>query len=504
MAEGTAGFARFELRRLEQLPRLSWLARMRRGESAVTVLHGPWVERGADFFVEGAWDGPYNEGRLDQAVTLAGSGGRTQANGVLFCPPSHNLEQLYAIRSGTELLVSNSMAFLLVEAGDGLDLDHPNYFFDRLAHYRDGIRVTGKTLRTASGNPVLVFDGVNLLVGSDLKISRVEKSFGPAPADFAEFEGFMEGTVARVVANAADPGRTQPFPPISSVSRGYDSAAVSVLAVRAGCSEAVTLLRSGNRSEPVTRYLSDDGTEVGSYLGLNVTGYERLDWLKLPEPGPAERYPNVFFTTPGSTLLMADQVQGRLWMSGRHGEQFWGTDPADCRPWLEDPVSVCMAGVSAAEMRLRIGYMHFPVPYTLGVHAPALNVISRSREMAPWRIGGSYDRPIARRLLEEAGVPRELFGQMKMGGAGDGPEDLTLPSRWENDFLSFYHERVDPRVRSTLVDHQIGSVPYFVKGEMGKAEQWLRRRRALRPIARSVLGDRHHQRWRSRYLYTFH
>jgi len=34
-------------------------------------------------------------------------------------------------------------------------------------------------------------------------------------------------------------------------------------------------------------------------------------------------------------------------------------------------------------------------------------------EMAPWRLGSDYDRPIPRRILEEAGIPRQLFGTRK-------------------------------------------------------------------------------------------
>lgn len=504
MTESRSPALRFDFTPDERLPRMAWCARLREGAGPVSVLHGAWVETGDGLFVEGAWDGPWEEGRFDQAVTFAGSGGRVTSDGVLFCAPSHNLEQLYAVRVGAQLYVSNSMVFLLVQSGDGLDLDHPGYFFDRLDHYRAGIRVPDKTLRTASGAAVRVFDGVDVLVRPDLSLQRVEKHFGSPPADFRALEAFLEGTVARVVRNAADPGRARPFPPLSSVSRGYDSAAVSVLAARAGCRQAVTFLRSGDRTGPFTRYAPDDGSEVARHLGLEVTAYERLAWRELPEPGPAELYPNVFFTTEVSTQVMESQVAGTLWMSGRHGEQFWDTDPVACRPWLEDPVSMCMAGVSSAEMRLRIGYVHLPVPYTLGVFAPDLNRISRSPEMAPWRLGGTYDRPIARRLLEEAGVPRASFGQTKMGGAGDAPEDLVLPARWEEDFLDFYHERVDPAIRSRLVDAQIGPVPYFVKGRMGNVEAWLRRRRGFRGAVRALLGDRRHQRWRSRYLYTFH
>ena len=39
--------------------------------------------------------------------------------------------------------------------------------------------------------------------------------------------------------------------------------------------------------------------------------------------------------------------------------------------------------------------------------------VGMSDDMAPYRVGGRYDRPIARRMVEEAGVPREAFGQRK-------------------------------------------------------------------------------------------
>jgi hypothetical protein len=35
--------------------------------------------------------------------------------------------------------------------------------------------------------------------------------------------------------------------------------------------------------------------------------------------------------------------------------------------------------------------------------------------MKPWSVGGIYDRPIARRLVEEKGVLRKEFGTIKLG-----------------------------------------------------------------------------------------
>jgi hypothetical protein len=42
-----------------------------------------------------------------------------------------------------------------------------------------------------------------------------------------------------------------------------------------------------------------------------------------------------------------------------------------------------------------------------------VNAISQSAEMAPWDVPGDYSRPICRRIVEEAGVPRETFGTRK-------------------------------------------------------------------------------------------
>jgi hypothetical protein len=494
----------FDFRRFEELPRLAWCARLAKGKEGVQVFHGPWLETGPGFFVDGAWDGPFEERGFDRAVTFTGSGGLITPRGVLFCPATHNLERLFAIRVRSELYVSNSLVFVLTQAGEKLDLDHPDYFFDLLDHYRTGLSVRDKRLRTDSGNPVHLYDCVNVLVGPELSVTLVDKRFGDAPTEYQGYVDSMQGTVGRVMANAADGGRRRPYDALTSISRGYDSAAVSVFAARAGCEQAVTFLRSGDRTGPTTQYMPDDGTELAGHLDLEVTAYERQDVTEIQGPGPAEFFTNPFFSTEVQTPIMSSQLEGKLWMSGRHGEQFWHLDPVASQPWFEDPVSTSMAGANSTEVRLRLGYFHFPVPYTLGVYAPSLNRISRSAEMAAWRIGGSYDRPIPRRLLEEAGVPRALFGQTKMGGSADMPEVVTLSPRWEADFLAFYHERVDPVVRSRLVEEQIGEVPYYVKGNLGKTERWLRTRRALRRIVPRILGHRSHHRWRSRYLYTFH
>ena len=70
-------------------------------------------------------------------------------------------------------------------------------------------------------------------------------------------------------------------------------------------------------------------------------------------------------------------------------------------------------GRALSEPRLHVGFVHLPVPYLTARYFPEIQAISNSADMAPWSVGGSYDRPIPRRIAEEAGVPREVLGQAK-------------------------------------------------------------------------------------------
>jgi hypothetical protein len=60
-----------------------------------------------------------------------------------------------------------------------------------------------------------------------------------------------------------------------------------------------------------------------------------------------------------------------------------------------------------------LDFIHVPVPMIGARRHTEVSLISRSAEMAPYRIGTDYDRPIPRRVLEDRGVPRSSFGQRK-------------------------------------------------------------------------------------------
>ena len=70
------------------LPALAWTLRLQCGSEEAVLAHGDKVEVGPDFFVEGAWNGPFAEVGFDSAFTFSGSGARLDEDGVLLCSSS--------------------------------------------------------------------------------------------------------------------------------------------------------------------------------------------------------------------------------------------------------------------------------------------------------------------------------------------------------------------------------------------------------------------------------
>jgi len=444
----------FEFRPLDSLPRLAWCAHLRRGREAVEVRHGPWVETAPEWFVEGAWAGPFGGGGVVEAVHLAGTAGRVEPGQVVFCSPHNLCDRLQSIRVGDDLYVSNSLVFLLRITDDEPDPGYPYYTADRLLQQQAGIRHPDKQLRTARGRRALLHDHCNLAIRPDLSMRRLEKSAIPAPVDYADYVGQLDRIVGAVRANAADPTRRhRRYRPVVMISRGYDSPALAVLMKGHGAREAVT----------VTDCIADDGTAIGQRLGYEVTGFERLGFQSLRDAPEAEFHA----TPPGADVVMAvceEQLVGALLVTGRaYGPLHDAARRAPPDLSLGDVGAI--TGSMMSEFRLRVGFFQF-TPYVLANrHPEALHRMSVAPEMKPWSVGGAYDRPILRRIVEEAGIPHEWFGQRKQAsgfhfmrrpndmsaaGAADFAAYLrTLPPisrrrRWmHRSFVLLRHLRID-------------------------------------------------------------
>lgn len=393
-----------------ELPRLAWCARLAPDEEAV-VEHGPWVETGDDFFVEGAFNGAFGETSLRDAQIVLGSGGELRDGRLWFTPTTHSMERLYSVALDERVFVSNSLAYLLEATGSSLDRRNWSYE-SQLMSFLLGLGKAVTRMPLANGRKLSVhyhasfcFDGA--------RTPRTAAPPAPPPfRSYCEYIDYLRDALARLHANANAPQRRVPYAPLATVSSGYDSPACAVLAKEIGCGRAVTFVEARQAFEPRLTSKNDSGAEIAHRLGLEIEAFGRDDYLA------AQDYPEATFLATGGggddVVLSAvgDRLAGTMLFTGMLGDTLWSTrsqDPAASERYrFRYP-----AGGSIQEFRLQTGFVHVPVPLLTFTRHRDIERISRSDEMSAWRIGGNYDRPIPRRLLEERGVPRDAFATEK-------------------------------------------------------------------------------------------
>jgi hypothetical protein len=252
---------------------------------------------------------------------------------LVFATPFHPLERVFLLRRAGEVLVSNSLVFVLERAGDRLDLSYRDYFFDLLSHVRRGIAAGRERLPTASGNSVELFRCCNVEMRSDLSVRKTPKPIGPPPACYADYFALLRRTtesLARNATSAAGKSVTRWSPPVRAATTPLRRAAVAAMA---GCREGVTFKESAglaghSNDGPVIEVYDDSGASTLGALGMSVTEYDRSDFAKLPGHPRAEFYPSPASSTDAGTRVMEASVRGRVLVSGRHGERYWGSHVA--------------------------------------------------------------------------------------------------------------------------------------------------------------------------------
>ena len=413
---------RFIFDRDDSLPRLAWCARVERGSADVRVRHGPWVETGDEFFFEGAWSGSFSDGNPSAAVAAFGSGGELGERGgaavARFVTPTHMLERLHMIQLDDAVIVSNSLPFTLAEAGDTVDERYKFYHFDLMTNMR-GYRRYKPSVRTRAGRELRVFFHTNVVVGPDLSLELEEKQLPPEFRDYDHYLGYLREIVRQVQENATDPGRVQQYPPLATISSGYDSPAVALLAREVGCTEAITF----GKARPGYDEEDDSGREIADVLGLKVLEFDRLNYRSLDCFPEAEF---LAYGAGGEEVVFApldDVLAGRTLYTGYLGDAVWSRVSRRVNTEL---LMLYPGGSSLGEFRLRVGFIHFPLPTVGYIRHPSIYAISNSAPLRPWALGNDYDRPIPRRMLEEVGVPRNAFGRTKKA--------ITQPL-WNTDAL---------------------------------------------------------------------
>ncbi len=387
----------YEIR--SEWPPLAWAAKLTSDSETIDVLVGPKVECRPDWFAEAVWDQPFAEGDFDRTDQIFGSGGRIRDAHCDFVSSASVVDRLQFLKTKNATWVSNSLPALLAVTGQSVQTHRSKYACEFTTITR-GIDRYLREIPTLE-KPVRLVYFRNLRWTPD-RLTEIDK---PLPVhDFSSFERYHDFMVTSLVAlfeNARDEERQGQFEPLSTISTGYDSPAVSALMAAAGGKETLSIrnARGGD---------ADSGEQISLALGLQPYVVDRDAWRK-------RTLPEVSFLASdakGEDVYFAgahDQLCGRLLLTGYGGQHAWGKTDKEAYDFRRGDQS----GLSHTENRLWAGYLHCPVPFLGGRQAADLRSISCSPAMAAWEVEGSYSFPIPRRIVEQQGVDRTWFGMSK-------------------------------------------------------------------------------------------
>ena len=387
---------------MKNWPCLAWVAILNSGSKKVTVKCGDAIETRKHWFCEAVWDGDFDDGDFDQTDIVAGSGARCRTSDINFVSTSSLQERLQYIKVGTTTYLSNSLLALAAEVKAEIDLTSDAYP-DIFGSITQGLLDYVPNFPTSKGNIKLVYYENLIWNGNtltEIKKPRIKRNL----SNYDAYLSFMKSTMAAIVKNANNSSRKITFDPIASLSSGYDSPAIAAIAATVGVKDGITLTTDSKGDD-------DSGKTIGELLGYDVITCQRNDWQKhdLPEVDGIAASGNA---AEVSVLAMADNLEGRLILTGFWGGQIWKKSQHETRPifGVQDG-----AGMSWSETRLRKGFINCPAAYWGGTQIANIVAISNSKEMDYWSIGGHYDRPIPRRILETAGIRRGSFAENKQG-----------------------------------------------------------------------------------------
>lgn len=410
---------RFVTHVVPEIPPLAYLSVVNAG--SVVTYHGSGVHRTGQFLCDGVWAGPVS--RPPRSVDfLAGTSIGLRDGAVHAMAGNNPTDRLYVLRVGSGWILSNSMSFLCAYTGSSLDLNHRHYrsFF---ASKTFGLRVGPREIPITGSRRVRVLLDEELLIDATGEAHFRSRPMVAGFKRFDDYDRFLLENVQAIVANATSPGRSHSYEPIVPLSTGYDSVATAAIAARVGVSEAVTMRRYATPDDPSTTLL-DHPRRIADSLGLHLTEVERGQFLNrtdLPDAAVGAAMGN-FIDMP--LLNMEPHLRERTVLVGNSGDNVWSR--GNFRAY-RDVARGDTSGQGLGEWRLRANVMFVPVPYIGHTAHPDLKRLANSSAMRPWAVGGSYDRPIARRIAETAGVPREAFGIKKYAaGALVGSNQMRL------------------------------------------------------------------------------
>jgi hypothetical protein len=187
----------------------------------------------------------------------------------------------------------------------------------------------------------------------------------------------------------------------------------------------------------VLSLLNDSGEKIADKLELPIRGFRSRDSgykdhaLVWAGTGRSLDLNVTLFDFPDDLTLL---------VVGTHGDVIWqkglNREYQESRHFLDREPS----GTGLTEWRLHRGVFLAAIPFIGASQWDCLMRINESDAMNPYRVGGSYDRPIPRRIVEQRGVERDAFGRKKTQTAS---RSIYYPSdrRHRHDLVEFLARR---------------------------------------------------------------
>lgn len=416
----------FSFRPSDALPPLAWLARI--AHPRIVVDCGLSVRTAEQCFVAGTWVGPPEPERIGDSTTVFGSAMVTRGDELLVVSAGHPLEGVYVWHRGDVTLASNSLVAILSAAD--LDLPPGVDYVSRFRRISDGVGCSPIEIPT-SAEPVFMYFYDNVEIDVDGTHRAQPKPRERSFASYQEYAHRLERALGSAIANAPD------YRPVVSLSRGYDSTAVAVLAARQGVSDVLTFAAA--RVPPGSADPSDSGAQTAAVLGMHAKEFDRLAYLSRRDLPEAEFLAagmtgedvvmSAMETDLSRSLLITGMVGGALWRVGR--------------PERDDLFRTDLSGCSLAEFCIRLDTIHVALPIFGMSELPSVQALVHQPDMKPFWVSGFYNQPVPRRIAEEAGVRRGSFATVKRAATSvihlDGGALLAPATRRSIDAFARAH-----------------------------------------------------------------
>jgi hypothetical protein len=443
------------------LPRLAWIARYETTNQHLEIHYGRDVEVGDFFLVEGVWDGAYSDIGYNKSNHFFGSGLKILNDEVIVVPSTGLVDRIFIGESKEHYYISNSLIEILARTKSELIQSH-NYrvqtdtIRDGIKNYINDYPISSEVLL----NLKQYFYHPIKINGKTLSISKRPKS-----PDFESYEQYIstiDSDLKNIALNASSPLRRKTIDFYTTISKGYDSTAVTALAADLPIKYAFTskISNSSLLNLFIKDWNDDDGTKIAQKLGLPIIYLDfeesEIDSDELYFLAATAGEPELQLFKMHKFLAKNDSPSAIF--TGYHGDTIWGLSPPN-RALTDDILKPGASGLTLSEARLKSGFIDIPVPMMHARSIVSINRISASDEMSKWAVGGDYDRPIPRRILESLGIDRNEFGMKKRAVATfyDLPKNKTL----REEFLCYMAFVYNKSARSIIMNQFKDQFKYY-------------------------------------------